>query len=40
MQNSGHTIPLRKLNQKLLTSSVQNIITIISNKNTKIEQNT
>ena len=30
----------RKLNQKLLTKSVQNIITIISNKTTKIGQNT
>ena len=40
MQNSSHTIPLRKLNQKLLTSSVQNIVIIIRNKNTKIEQNT
>ena len=29
-----------KRNQKLLKSSVQNIITITSNKNTKIEQNT
>ena len=36
-QNSSH---LRKLNKKLLTSSVQNIINIISNKNTKIEQKT